>query len=427
MGINFKDASVLIMGSGISGCGAKFALESYGAKCFMFDDKLFATIPKVDFDYIVVSPSLPLTHKVFEFANSRNIPIIGEIELGFMFNKGQIIAITGTNGKTTVTELIGKMLNMANKKASICGNVGISFAQTAANGGYDYAVVEISSFQLETIVSFRPHIAIITNISPDHLDRHGTMASYANLKKRIAVNQTPNDYLILSQDDIKIEYLEKFCPQANVLYTSLRGKVPGAYMHKNNIYFYDELICSRSQIKLDGDHNVGNALSAICAAKLANVDNDSIIKVLGNFESDAHRIKLVSSVSGKEYYNDSKGTNIAATIKAAACMNGSTCLIAGGSYKGYEYDELFAGLPKNVTRIVAIGQTAKKIYEAGFRNKFYEITIENTLEKAVVSASWGDEINILLSPASASFDMFKNYEDRGEQFERIVKGLKNFD
>lgn len=422
---NFIDANVLIMGGGVSGVGAKYALERRGAHCFLFDDSLYSTIPKIPYDYIVVSPSITKQHYIFDFAAENNIPIISEIELGYIFNEGKIVAVTGTNGKTTVTELITQILNNGGNNAVSCGNIGVSFALSAVQDGYDTAVVEVSSFQLENVTNFAPDVAIITNISPDHLDRHGSMENYGKLKLKISAYQNSNNYLVLSADDIPLWALEGFTTKAQVLFTSVKEKVRGAYLLGGNIYYFDELICPRDSLRLGGNHNVSNALCAICAAKLMGISTSAIVETLGTFEADAHRMKYVASVNSKAYYNDSKGTNIGATVCAAAAMPSSTCLILGGSDKGYEYDELFNKLPDSVKRVVAIGETANKITEAAKRQNFNNITCADSLLSAVEKAAEGDEECVLLSPASASFDMFKNYKDRGEQFEKIVLGFKD--
>ncbi len=421
---NYKDKNVLIIGDGISGNGAKNALEKFGAKCDIFDEKYGESFPEKNYDLIVISPSVALDHYIYDYAREKGIPLIGEIELGFRLFGGETVAVTGTNGKTTTVSLIGEILKRANRKVSVCGNIGVSFASCAAFDGSDTAVVEVSSFQLESIEKFKPHIACVLNISQDHLDRHKTMRRYADTKFRIAENQDENDFLILSQDDIPLLLLEGFFPKAKVLYTSLRGKVSGAYLSDNKIYFMNEYICDRDAIKLRGNHNVSNVLAAVCAAKLMNVENEAIVDVLTEFESDKHRLCYVDTVKGKYYYNDSKGTNIGATLKAAEYMPSDTCLILGGSDKGYEFDELFEKLPEQIRIVFAIGETARKIKDAAFRNKFYEVEFKESLEEAVRDTVGLNVKNVLLSPATASFDMFSSYKERGEKFEQLVKELK---
>lgn len=423
--IDLLGANVLIVGMGISGKGSRYALEREGATCYIFDDRQNVKLPNVKLDLIVISPSICKFHSIYKFAEVNNIPLIGELELGFMLNKGEVIAVTGTNGKTTTTQLIEKILKAAGLKAEALGNIGKSFAQCASDKSYNIAVVESSSFQLESVKTFRPFIACITNISPDHLDRHGDMAEYARTKLKICENQTNQDYLILSQDDIPVTCLMGFAPKSNVIYTSTRGKVPGAYKLLDKIYCFDEFICDRDQIKMEGDHNVSNALMAIAVAKLYEVSNKIIVETLTEFETDDHRLKLVDRIDSKSYYNDSKGTNIAATIKAMKAMTGDTALILGGSDKGYEFDELFMAIPETIKKIITIGQTTKKIIDASIRCRYLDIETAENLYEAVHLAACMNVDNVLLSPATASFDMFNDYKERGQKFESIVRGLRN--
>ena len=399
MNTEFKNKRVLIAGKGVSGKGAREALEVAGAVC-------------------------AYAEPIFAFAKENSIPLIGELELGAMLNVRPIIAVTGTNGKTTVTQLLGEILRRSGRNPAVCGNVGSSFSLAASRGGYDCAVVEVSSFQLETIVSFRPHIAVITNITPDHLDRHKTIEAYCAAKLRIAENQTEKDFLVLSQDDIALCSLKGLAPKSRVLYTSLNRKLSGAYTYNNAIYYDCERICGVERVKLEGEHNLKNVLSAVCAAKAFGIDNASIVDALTSFAADSHRLRLVARVRGKNYYNDSKGTNIAASVCAARAMSGTTCMIVGGSDKGYEYDELFASLPKHVVRVAAVGQTASKVKNAALRANFENVQTFNDFSKAFEWAKEGDEENVLLSPASASFDMFSSYVERGEEFERLVRNVK---
>lgn len=421
---SFLSMNVLIIGNGISGQGANYALTEKGAKCFIFDDKVNNIIPKCKFDLIVVSPSICKSHAIYQYARENNIKLIGEIELGYLLNEKPIIAVTGTNGKTTTTELIGKILANGNIKPLVCGNIGKSFARAVLSDDYEIVDLEVSSFQLESIDKFKPNIACITNISADHLDRHSSMDEYINTKLMIAKNQTEDDMLILSQDDIPLKALENFMPLSQVFYISTRGVVKGAYQLKNKLYFFDEYICDCDRLKIHGQHNISNALMAICACKLAGVSTVAVVEALSTYESSNHRLRLVDTIKGVSYYNDSKGTNIGATIKAVLAMQADTCLILGGSDKGYEFDELFSNLPNTIKKVYAIGSTAKKIFAAAYRNRFYEVEIKESLRDAVIDASRINIQNVLLSPATASFDMFKNYEDRGEQFVKFVEELK---
>ncbi len=423
MNTEFKNKRVLIAGKGVSGQGAYEALTAAGAVCaYAEDEKEWG---KFAAELIVVSPGIDCEQPVFTFAKQNSIPLMGEVEVGACLNGDKpIIAVTGTNGKTTVTRLIGEIITRSGRKPAVCGNVGSSFSLAASGGNYDCAVVEVSSFQLETIVSFRPHIAVITNITPDHLDRHKTMKSYCTAKLRIAENQTEKDYLVLSQDDIPLSALEGFAPKSFTLYTSANRKLIGAYTYNGGIYYNCERICDVDRVKIEGEHNIKNALSAVCAAKAFGIRNESIVDALTSFTTDSHRLRLVARIRGKNYYNDSKGTNIAASVCAARAMSGSTCMIVGGSDKGYEYDELFEALPKNIVRVAAVGQTALKVRKAALRAAFENVRTFNDFTAAFEWAASGNEENVLLSPASASFDMFSSYAERGEVFERLVRNVK---
>ena len=415
----FNNKKVLIAGKGISGQGAEAALKKFGAECKFTSD--LNNLSEFGAELIVVSPGIPTDNPIFTYAEENNISIFGEIELGYILNDKHIIAVTGTNGKTTVTGLIGEILKREGYKTEVCGNIGKSFAETAAMSEYDYAVLEVSSFQLETVVDFKPHIAVITNISQDHLNRHKTMRAYCDAKLKIAANQTQDDFLILSQDDIPLYALENFAPRSQVFFTSVCEKVYGAYILGDRIWFDGECICKTDRVRLEGEHNLKNVLSAVCAAKLMGIRNECIVAALTEFSSDLHRLRLVARIRGKNYYNDSKGTNIMASVRAAECMSGSTCMIVGGSDKGYEYDELFKSLPDCVVRVAAVGATAEKIARAASRSRFGNIKEFDDFTKAFEWAAGGDEENVLLSPASASFDMFSSYAERGETFERLVK------
>lgn len=417
----FYGKRFLIAGKGISGKGAHEALVSYGAVCDYFEDvsSPCAFAP----DGIIVSPGIDRAQPCFTFARSHSVPIFGELELGFMLCSSPVIAVTGTNGKTTVTKLIGEILRKAGYKTAVCGNVGESFALAASTGGFDYAVVESSSFQLETVQTFAPHVAVITNISEDHLNRHGTMRAYIDAKLNIAARQTADDFLILSADDITVGALGNFTTRAQVMYTSVREKTDGAYVQGERIYWQSEEICEVSRVKIYGEHNLKNALSAVCAAKALGVQNGAIVSSLTEFKADGHRLNLVAHKCGKNFYDDSKGTNIMASVSAAQCMSGPTCMIVGGSDKGYEYDELFRLLPECVVKMAAVGETATKIAEAAARNGFAAIEKFTDFAQAFEWAAAGEEENVLLSPASASFDMFSSYAERGDYFVRLVQNV----
>jgi len=423
----FKNKNVLVIGGGVSGQGAEFALTKNGASVFILDEKnkksLLTQKFVSQFDLVVVSPSVEMKHKIYKLANNANIEVISEPELGARLFSGTVIGITGTNGKTTVTQLLGAILKRAGLKTSICGNVGYSFARAAVEEQADFAVVELSSFQLEQMgTKLKPNIAMILNISPDHLDRHGTMDAYAGSKKNIAKNQDGGDILILSHDDIPLKYLEDFCPKSRVEFVSIKTRVCGAYLYEGVLYYDYEPILRQEDINMQGLHNISNALFCIAAAKLLGADNDVIRSTLAEFKPDAHRIKLCGTFNGKKYFNDSKGTNIGASLAACQTMEGDTALILGGKDKGYNFDDLFKGLPHNIRHIYAIGETADAIVQSANKIGFSNIEIR-TIESAVKESLNLRVENVLLSPACSSFDSFKDYRDRGEYFEELVKEL----
>lgn len=413
--------NVLLVGNGISGKGADFALSHCGIKHRFLDCDEILEDNSECFDLIVVSPGIKRDHRVFVFSEQFGIELIGEIELGFRLNTGKIVAVTGTNGKTTTVEMIHKILS-EQYKSVMCGNIGVSFSEVAARGGYDIAVVEVSSFQLETVVDFAPDIAVITNISDDHLDRHKTMEVYAGLKKRIAARQQAGQYIVLSQDSIPLRYLMDFNPESNVMFSCVRGKISGVYLDSGNIFFYGEKVISTQDLPFVETHNTENFLFAVAVAKICGIENKNIIKAISDFTPDKHRIELIRSINGVNFYDDSKGTNVAATLCALNSMSGSVCLIAGGSEKNAFYDKLFTTRAE-LKKINLIGESAQRIMNSAFINGFSSVEIFSTLQSAVENAYKSGCRNVLLSPASASFDMFKDYIDRSEKFIEIVQSL----
>jgi len=422
--ITFIMKKALILGKGISGEGASAALKSLGYQTRIFDDSEKTPLPKLTgISLVILSPGVPPSHPIAESARQKKIDIMGELELGYRLCRCPIVAITGTNGKTTVTNLLHRILANRGLKTDAVGNVGKSLAGVSVKSDtYDVLVCETSSFQLETISSFAPEIAMITNISPDHLDRHGTMDEYAQVKLKIAQNQTEKNFLILSMDDIPVKYLEGFSPRSHVLFVSTNRVVAGAYLLEDKLYYFDEFICDRSSLRLKGNHNVSNALFAIAGARILGVDRAVIAETLADFEPDAHRLQFIGTYGGKRYYDDSKGTNINACLKACESMQGDTALILGGSDKGYNFERLFEELPKHITYITAIGETAEAIKTAGAKYA-RDVIVCESMEEAVECCAESETQNVLLSPATASYDMFKDYKERGRIFAGIVKAL----
>lgn len=414
--MNCENKKVLVFGKGESGIGAYLLLKRQGAYVSICDEKDYLSKINTEYDFVVVSPGVSTSHPVFLSAKR----VIGEIELGGKYCAKPIVAVTGTNGKTTVTRMINAMLSYKNSCA--CGNVGVSFCKSLLKN-YDIYIVETSSFQLETAPTFHPHIAVITNIAVDHIDRHKSMENYANIKLSIAKNQTKNDYLVMSFDDIDVKYLNGFYPNSNVYFFSTERKVKGAYVYNDYIYFCDEKICKTDRVKAQGKHNLSNALASICVAKLMNASNANIVSTLSSFQVDDHRLQYVDSVNGVDFYNDSKGTNVSATIKAMQSMYQPYALILGGSDKGYGFSELFCqqNLP---LKVFAIGVTANRINEDAKRSGYYSVEICKNLRDATIKAYKSGAKSVLLSPATASFDAFSSYIERGKAFCEYVKEIK---
>lgn len=415
--MDFVGKRVMIAGEGVSGKGAFNALKKIGAACFYLSDGL---IPA---DVIVVSPGIPPMHPVFGYARMNDIPVIGELELGAQLNTAPILAVTGTNGKTTTVSMLADILNRS-RKTALVGNVGASFAQAASEGGYDVAVVEASSFQLETIETFRPRVAAILNITPDHLDRYRSMDDYAAAKMRIAENMGRKDLLILNADDIELRYLDRLHTSARVVYVGLGERVRGAYSMGDRLYLDDQYLCDRDRLKLQGEHNVKNALTAALAAHAVGAKDEDILASFGSFGGVGHRIEYVAHVGGKAYYNDSKGTNIAATLCACRAFDAPTCLILGGSDKGLDYLPLFTALPASVTHVLVTGETTNAMMSAAKKAGYKQIAPVENLTAAVTAAAKTPCDFVLLSPAAASFDAFTDYTARGKAFVEAVKHLE---
>lgn len=428
---------ILIAGYGKSGKSAEDFLKSKGYevdvlkeeilnKTHFEDDELDRLFEGLSF--IVKSPGVPSDLLFFKEAKKRKVKVIGEFELGAKNCKGDVIAVTGTNGKTTTVSLIKFLLQEWCGNVFLGGNIGVpvtSFCEDTIQG--DITILESSSFQLEKIGCFHPKIAAILNISPDHLNRHRTFLNYVKCKYNITKNQTQNDYLILNADD---EYLVQNPPQtkAKVFYFSTKNEVVGCYAKNGYVYFNDNIkttkIASVKRLKVVGEHNLSNVLCAVLVVWL-ECKNLQLFKNLENFEAVEHRIEFVKRVGQVDFYNDSKATNISSTLSAVKSFKVGINLILGGSDKGYEFDELFLNLPKGVKNIAVFGETKQKILCAaercGFKNVYSCESLGASVNLLFSLASQGEVV--LLSPACASFDCFSNYEERGNCFKRIVEGI----
>lgn len=443
---------VLVFGSGISGIGAVKLLEKHGAGVVLYDgnDKLkkeviaaklpegseaeivIGTFPEElleRIDLTILSPGVPTDLPLIGRMKERGIPVTGEVELAYEFGKGDVLAITGTNGKTTTTTLLGEIMSAYQDEVFVVGNIGNPYTIAAVKmTDKSVAVAEMSSFQLETVTAFRPKVSAILNFTPDHLNRHHTMENYVNAKKNIAKNQTAEDFCILNYEDaLTREFGEKV--SAKVLYFSSRRKIErGVYLDNGNIictYPSETLICNVDELKLLGVHNYENYMAAIAMAAVYGVPADTIRKSVKAFKGVEHRIEYVTEVRGVAYYNDSKGTNPDAAIKGIQAMNRPTVLIGGGYDKGSDYTQWINSFDGKVRKLILLGQTKEKIAEDAEKCGFNDYVLVDTFEEAVLlaaeTARSGDAV--LLSPACASWGMFPNYEVRGEKFKEIVNSL----
>ncbi len=433
---------VLVLGSGVSGRSAndylnslgiesEFAREEFLKEDIVFDEEILDRL--IDgLSFIVISPGISEDICLVKHAKEKGVKVIGELELGTRKILSEIIAVTGTNGKTTTTSLIYFLLKDYNRKSFVGGNIGVpvsSFSARTKQG--DIVVLECSSFQLETIENFKPKIAIILNVTEDHLNRHKTMENYISCKMNITKNQDENDYLLINADsEILMENLPK--TRAKILYFSTRKKVCGCYIRNGCIYFNDnnceEKLASLKNIKLVGEHNLSNILAS-CLAVYLVTKNKEVLKSISQFEGVSHRLEYVKTIHGVKFYNDSKATNIDSTLVAVSSFKEDINLILGGSDKGYEFDKLFANLPKNVKNIAIFGQTKQKIAKSAKKFKFKNYYICDTLKDCVkicFTLSKPSDV-ILLSPACASFDHFSSYEERGNVFKKIVGEIAGYE
>ena len=440
---------VLVVGLGKSGVASALFLKAHGARVTVSDtktgDELHSEIPVLldhgitvetgghgertfrGQDLIVVSPGIPLDAPALVQARALGGSVIGEIELAARFLRGPIVAITGSNGKTTTTTLTGEIMTAGGLPALVGGNIGtpaIALAERAT--AESVIVLEVSSFQLETIHSFRPKVAVILNVTPDHLDRHRTFEAYVDAKARILENQQSTDLAVLNADDPTCVAMAART-KAQVFWFSRRKEVQqGAWVLDGNILFRDGAeqreIMLVSEIPLKGAHNLENVLAAVCAGALMACAPEKIRQAVREFKAVEHRLEYVATIRGVDYYNDSKATNVDATIKALESFPANIHLIVGGKDKGSDYTLLNDLLRQRGKRVYTIGAAAAKIES---QIKGVEIvhadTLENALRKANAVAEPGDVV--LLAPACASFDQFKNYEQRGQVFKEIVRTL----
>jgi UDP-N-acetylmuramoylalanine--D-glutamate ligase len=453
--MELKNKRVLVVGLGKSGKSAALFLRALGAQVTVSDSRsaeaLAGEIPALldagvmvetgghglltfrRQDLIVVSPGVPYDtpelKQVRAFGSAGPL-IIGELELASRFLEGQIVAITGSNGKTTTTSLLGKIFADAGVPTLVGGNIGTPVIDLIAQSTpQTTSVLEVSSFQLETVEQFRPHIAVVLNITQDHLDRHGTFENYAAMKTRITAQQMPEDFLVLNAEDKPTQMLAARTKAQVFWFSGRRAIKQGAFAHGESIVFLPregakpEPVMPLAEIPLKGAHNVENVLAAVCAARLGGVSAESIRASVSSFKAVEHRLEFVATVRGVAFYNDSKATNVDATKKALEAFPGGVHLILGGKDKNSDYTELADLLRSRVKTVYTIGSAAEKIerHLAGVVKIVSAGTLDAAVRNAAQSAVPGDVV--LLAPACASFDQFTGYEQRGRVFKELVKGL----
>lgn len=451
--MELKGKNVIVVGTGVSGIGAVKLLSRVGAVITLYDSNEKVSIKDIEnklpegvkadivtdpmsdalvdkADLLVISPGVPIDSPVVKLFEEHEVPVWGEIELAYNYEKGTVMAITGTNGKTTTTSLVGEIMKNFNSKTYVVGNIGNSYTGEVLNTTADsITVAEISSFQLETIHEFLPKGSAILNITPDHLNRHYTMENYTAVKESITKNQSKMDFCVLNYDDEVLRRFGKDC-NARPIYFSRKAVPPtGAYLKDDMIHYIDANddieIINIHDMMLFGNHNYENVMAAVALTYNMGVPVDVIKNTIKSFKGVEHRIEYVREHNNVVYYNDSKGTNPDSSIKAIESMSRPTIIIGGGYDKHSEYDQFIGAFGTKIKELVLIGETADKIEAEARKQGFTAIRRATTLQEAVKfcaeDAVSGDAV--LLSPACASWDMFKSYEERGKLFKEYVMQL----
>lgn len=446
--------TAIVAGTGKSGISATKLLVKHGVKVYLFDENRDRDAALVlamtgggeqvkvvlgelseealgSSQLMVISPGIPVDAPFTDTVRAAGIPIWSEIELAYHYGKGKIAAITGTNGKTTTTALVGDIVKAYNEKTIVVGNIGIPYTELCDTTDDESATVaEISSFQLETVIDFHPNVSAVLNLTPDHLNRHYTFENYGNVKFSITKNQTMDDVCVLNYDDVHTREMGTKAGCRVVYFSRLEKPANGVYVEDGDIVLEDDGkkidVLALNDLKLLGAHNVENVLAAVGISYYMGVPVDIIRDTATSFKAVEHRIEYVETIDGVAYYNDSKGTNPDAAIKGIQAMIAPTFLIGGGYDKGSEYDEWIEAFDGKVKSLVLIGQTAGKIAECARKHGFDNIVMKDNLEEAVAycheNAKDGDAV--LLSPACASWGQFDNYEQRGRMFKEYVRNFK---
>lgn len=452
--MNFEGKKVLVCGMARSGVSAAQCLYELGARVTISDSKAEEKLAEAlqplegmdirrclgdqaqpadleSYDLAVTSPGIPMQAPILRAVQAAGVPLIGELELGAQVSRAPLYAVTGTNGKTTTTTLIGEIFRNLGKTTYVVGNIGYPFTACALRcGEEDVVVAEVSSFQLETISTFHPHIAVMCNITEDHLNRHGTMEEYIRVKECIFENMGQGDYAVLNLDDPIVRGMAERIPCAPAFFSRRQEVETGAYLEGEEVVFslngHKKRVLRADEIRIPGEHNLENALAATALTMLAGVPAPVVRHTLKTFPGVEHRIETVRTVEGVTYINDSKGTNVDASIRAVRAMKAPTVLLAGGYDKHTDFLPLAREiLASKIHTVVVLGDTAEQIERAlravGFESILHAKTFEEAVLLARSCAREGE--NVLLSPACASFDMFQDYEERGRVFKEIVSRL----
>ncbi len=451
--MNYSDKNIIIAGAGKSGIAAANLLAGKAAKLIIYDGnenldtkKLKSQLPENfdgeiitgelpesvinEADILVISPGIPTDKEFVLKLKEKGVIIWGEAELGYRFSKGRLAAITGTNGKTTTTALLGEIMKTQYESVFVVGNIGVPVTQMAPETTDDSIIVaEMSSFQLESVEEFHPEVSMILNVTPDHLNRHYTMEAYTLAKANILKNQTESEVCILNYEDARLRELAKDINAKVIWFSSARELEEGIFVRNEDIIFrqkgFEERICSVNDMNIIGKHNHENAMAAIAGAISLGVSLDNIRKALKSFVAVEHRIEYTATKNGVKYYNDSKGTNPDASIQAVKAMTTPTILIAGGYDKGSDYEEWINCFDGKIKKMLLMGATAEKIADTAKKLGFSDYEFVNSMEEAVAysyeHACPGE--TVLLSPCCASWGMFKDYEERGRIFKELVRKL----
>ena len=445
-----KGKKISVIGAARSGIGAAKLVKKLGGTPFVSDfspeEKISSALDQlqrenINFEFgghsdrvyesslMIVSPGVPNDSQVLQKARTKGIKLISEVEFAYHYCKGKIIAITGTNGKTTTTSLCGHVFNTCGYKTYVAGNIGLAFSEIVLDVKEgEFVSLEVSSFQLDLIESFKPAAGLILNITPDHLNRYeNSIDKYAESKQRIYKNQDVNDFLILNKDNKAVTKYLKEHKSKSFFFSLVEEENEGCFYSNGIVIFRqggeEKFRCSREDVRIRGEHNLANAMAVICAAKLFNLNNEGIIRGLQTFESVEHRLELVRQIDGVKFINDSKATNVDSVWYALKSFDEPILLILGGQDKGNDYQQIRELVVQKVKKIYAIGSSAEKVFN--FFHHEVKVEIEKSLEDAVINSNReavkGDVV--LLSPACASFDMFNNYEHRGKVFKEAVNKL----